>query len=91
MYIAHSVRSKFATWSEALIHAWKVIKLQWAMLVGVVKFSYHKVDGSVRQAVGTLDIDYKRLSDRPVKYNLFTYFDTEANDFRSARVENLIF
>lgn len=89
--IAWSVADKFDTFADALKYAWKVIKLGWAMLIGKVNFSYKKVDGSIRKAVGTLDVDYKRVSDKPSNFGLFTYFDVEADGWRSAKVENLIF
>ena len=40
--------------SEALKKAWLNIKLKAAMRQKIVKFYYQKVDGSIREAFGTL-------------------------------------
>lgn len=89
--IAWSVRNQFATFSEALVHAWKVVKLQFALCIGVVKFSYTKKDGSRREAIGTLDNVPAVKGERRTNHGVFTYFDIPAQDWRSAKVENLIF
>lgn len=94
--IAWSVRKHFATFAEALVHAWKVVKLQIGLCLGIVKFQYKKIDGSIRQAIGTLDeIPAEKRpaagTPRKVNFGLLTYFDIEAGDFRSAKIENLIF
>lgn len=89
--IAWSVADKFDTFSEALTYAWKVIKLQWSLLCGTISFSYKKVDGSIRKAVGTLDVSYERKTDKPSNKNVFTYWDIECGMFRGCKIENLIF
>lgn len=89
--IAWSVADKFATFSEALTYAWKVIKLQWSLLCGTVSFSYRKVDGSIRKAVGTLDVKYERKTDKPSNKGMFTYWDVEAENWRGCLIQNLIF
>lgn len=88
--IAWSVADKFNSFSEALTYAWRVIKLQIGLLCGVVSFKYKKVDGSIREAVGTLDVKYERKGGTSHK-GVFTYFDVEADSFRSCKLENLIF
>lgn len=88
---AWAMRNQFATFSEALVQAWKVIKLQWALCLGVVKFQYKKVDGSIRHAVGTRDNVPAIKGVRPTSHSVLVYFDIEAADWRSAKVENLIF
>ena len=90
--IAWAVRNQFATFSEALTHAWKVIKLQWALCTeAVVKFSYKKVDGTIRQALGSNETVPAVKGGKPTNYGVLTYFDLEAQAWRSARIENLIF
>jgi len=91
MLTAWSVADKFNSFADALVYAWRVIKLQIALLCGVVEFQYRKVDGSVRKAVGTLDISYERKSSQTSKRGAFTYWDIEAGGFRSCRIESLIF
>lgn len=91
--IAWSIVDQFNSFAEALVHAWKVIKLQYALTVNaLVGFTYKKVDGSIRKAIGTLkNIPSTTTNSRKVNYGVLTYFDCEQNAWRSAKVENLIF
>lgn len=90
--IAWAVRKQFSTFAEALTHAWKIIRLQLGLCLGVVTFSYKKVDGSTRVATGTLDsVPATKGVKRPTNYSLLTYFDLDVQEFRSAKIANLIF
>jgi len=91
--IAWAVRKQFTTFSEALTHAWKVIKLQYQLATrALVNFTYTNLDGSVREAVGTLvSVPAPKGGHRKVNYGLLTYFDLQQNDWRCAKVENLLF
>lgn len=95
--IAHAIirKAEATNFSEALKLAWKAIRIYTQMQIGKVEFSFKKLDGTVRRAVGTLcDIDYtpspnakKRM--KPDDDVMF-YFDLEKNNFRSFRVISLI-
>ena len=73
-----------------------------ALKAGKVKFSYKKVDGSTREAVGTLKPELmdgakateKKVEDgkkkRFVPPTILIYWDLEAKGFRSFRKENFI-
>lgn len=73
-----------------------------ALKAGKVKFSYKKVDGSTREAVGTLKADLmdgakatgKKVEDGKKKHfvppTVIVYWDLEAAGFRSFRKENFI-
>lgn len=66
-----------------------------AMCERVVEFYYKKKDGSRRQAFGTLQHDViiahvKSDSMREPNLDLVTYFDTEAQSFRSFKKVNFI-
>lgn len=89
--MAHAIKSNFESFADALRHAWKVIKLYIRMKKENVNFTFRKVDGSLRKAVGTLNVSYERKTDKPSPFNVFIYWDVEADGFRSAKVENLIF
>lgn len=91
--IAHSIRADFATFGEALRHAWCVVKLQVELCIrSAVSFTYLKVDGSIRKAVGTLDnVPTPKGGFRKNNYGLLAYFDRQQNDWRSCRIANLIF
>lgn len=91
--IAHAIKANFNSWSEALRHAWKVIKLKSKMKNGEVKFQFRKVDGSIREALGTLNITIEKGENNRSKtpnHGQIAYFDLQAGGFRSFKAENLI-
>ena len=82
------------TMSEALKTAWTNIKLRAAMKERIVKFYFQKVDGSVREAYGTLNeklmpaitgTDNRKKND-----TVQTYYDTERQEFRCFKKANLM-
>lgn len=80
--------------SEALKKAWQVFKLKVAMAVRIVKFYFQKVDGSIREAYGTLRSDLipevKGDDKRKKNDTVQVYFDTEKGEFRCFKVANLV-
>ena len=79
--------------SEALKKAWANFKLKLQMTKGVVKFYYQKVDGSIREAYGSLSdkiipatagTDNRKRND-----TVQTYFDTEKQEWRCFKKLNL--
>jgi len=62
------------------------------MLTGIVHFSFQKKDGSLREAYGTLQQDKITIPAGDSKPNeaIGTYFDLEANAWRSYTIANLI-
>ncbi|MCC8426946.1 SH3 beta-barrel fold-containing protein [Mucilaginibacter sp. UR6-11] len=91
--IAWSIVGQFGSFSEALAHAWKIAKLQFALCTqALVNFSYRKVDGSIREAVGSLqNPPMPKGGMRKVNHSILTYFDLQQQDWRCAKVLNLIF
>lgn len=64
---------------------------------GEVKFKYYKVNGDIRDAVGTLNPDIigkenMPNGDKEINYSDYNirYFDLEKKDWRSFKVSNLI-
>lgn len=95
--IAHAIirKAQATSFSEALKYAWKAIRIYTRMKVGKVEFSFRKLDGTIRRAVGTLcDIDYTPSpnSARRAKpeEDVMCFFDVEKQNFRSFRVTSLI-
>ena len=82
------------TMSEALKTAWTNIKLRVAMKERIVKFYFQKVDGTIREAYGTLKDsllpDSKGTDNRKKSDTVQTYFDTERGEFRCFKKANLI-
>ncbi len=79
--------------SEALTIAWRNIRLRAAMSGRIVRFYFRKVDGTIREAYGTLA---DRLtpatagtSTRRTNDTVQTYFDTERQEWRCFKKANL--
>lgn len=89
--IAWSIVGSFDSFGDALRHAWRIVKLQAKMAKGAVGFAYKKVDGSIRQAVGTF-VNAPEVKGTGPAHNAgqIIYFDVEANAWRSFKGENLI-
>lgn len=82
------------TMSEALKLAWQNIKLKAALTTGICKFYFQKVDGSIREAYGTLKAEllpgHTTESGRKVNPTIQTYFDTEKQEWRCFKKANLM-
>lgn len=83
------------TMAEALKAAWLNFKLKAAMAVRIVKFYFQKVDGSIREAYGTLRADLipqteASSSDRKKNDTVQAYYDTEKMSFRCFKLANLV-
>ena len=91
--IAWSIVDQFDSFAEALKHAWKVIRLQFELCTrALVEFKYKKVDGSIREAVGTLEtVPMPKGGYKKPNHSILTYFDLQVQEWRCAKVENLIF
>lgn len=80
--------------SEALKTAWANLKLKAEMKKRIVKFYFKKVDGSVREAYGTLNEKLMPAitgTDKRAKNDTVqTYFDTERGEFRCYKKANLM-
>ena len=81
------------TMSEALKVAWANMKLKAAMKQRIVKFYFTKVDGSVREAYGTLKenlIPTTSGDNRKKNDTVQVYFDTERQEYRCYKKANLL-
>ena len=79
--------------SEALKCAWANMKLKAAMKQRIVKFYFTKVDGSVREAYGTLKenlIPATSGESRKKNDTVQVYFDTERQEYRCYKKANLL-
>ena len=78
---------------EALVIAWRNAKLKLAMATRIVKFYFQKVDGTIREAYGTLSSRIAKTTgetDRKKNDTVQIYFDTEKQEWRSFKKANLI-
>lgn len=81
------------TMSEALKCAWTNMKLRAQMKTRIVKFYFQKVDGSVREAWGTLSekiVPATGEDTRKKNDTVQTYFDTDRGEWRCFKKANLI-
>ena len=81
------------TISEALRTAWLNAKVRKAMKTGIAKFYFSKVDGSLREAYGTLKetmLPPTLGTGRKANDTLQTYFDTEKQEYRCFKKANLV-
>ncbi|WP_418946346.1 SH3 beta-barrel fold-containing protein [Phocaeicola coprocola] len=81
------------TMSEALKCAWANMKLKAAMKQRIVKFYFKKVDGTIREAYGTLKenlIPATSGENRKKNDTIQVYFDTEKQEYRCFKKANLL-
>ena len=86
------VRKNGLTLSEALKRAWANAKLVAAMHSKICKFYFQKVDGSIREAYGTLMADRIPATQGKKKAadTCQVYYDTEKEEWRCYKKCNLI-
>lgn len=88
------VRRNGYTLSEALTAAWTNFKLKVRMHREIVRFYFRKVDGTIREAWGTLAQHIipatKGTDTRKPNPTIQTYFDTEKQEWRCYKTANLI-
>ena len=93
------LRGKPVTKGQALHYAWWFENFRNKLSNGIYRFSYFKKDGSIREAVGTLNpelipTDKMPVTDNPSpvtpNYSTFNYFDLSKNEWRSFRLDLFI-
>ena len=87
------VRKNGYAMSEALKIAWLNIKLKTQMTKRIVKFYFQKVDGSLREAFGTLAgnvVPETAGTGRKKNDTCQAYFDTEKGEWRCYKKANLM-
>lgn len=87
------IRQNGYTRSEALKTAWLLAKVQNRMRAGVVAFAYLKMDGTVREAHGTLSASVLPATTggrRREDPTLLTYFDTDKQSWRCFKKANIL-
>lgn len=79
--------------SQALKTAWANVKLHAALKKGIVKFYFTKVDGSLREAYGTLKeslLPETNGTGRKPSDTVQVYYDTEKQEYRCYKKANLV-
>lgn len=92
--LAHSFIRKYGvSLSEALTIAWRNAKLKNELHHKIAHFYFQKMDGTIREALGTLaedKIPATQGSDRKRNDTVQVYFDTEKEEWRCFKKINLI-
>lgn len=82
------------TMAEALHAAWLNFKLKVAMAVRIVKFYFQKIDGSIREAYGTLNANIVPATsgndNRRKNETVQVYWDNERESWRCFKKANLL-
>lgn len=88
------VKRNGMTLAEGLKKAWQVFKLKAAMAKGIVRFYFRKVDGTIREAYGTLKAELmpevKGEDNRRKNDTVQVYFDTEKQELRCFKLANIV-
>ena len=89
---AHQLKKSGLSFSEAQKKAWENYRLKSAMHRQPVLFTFRKVDGTERMALGSLETRYMETVKGTGKASatVTNYFDLERNSWRSFRIENLV-
>lgn len=94
--VAYAVlrKAQAASFSEALRIAWKAMKIYTSMLIGKVEFSFRKVNGDIRKAVGTLsNLNYEAKgagNNTDKNADVICFWDCDKNAFRSFKAATLM-
>ena len=92
------LRGAEASMSRSLKYAWWFENFRKQLATGAFRFSYFKKDGSIREAVGTLDFGLiptehlpKGTADSETsEVSTFAYYDLEKGSWRSFCLDNFI-
>ena len=88
------VKRNGASMKQALIIAWRNAKLKIEMAVRIVKFFFQKIDGTTREAFGTLNSRHIAADDvnagRKKNDTVQVYWDSEKQAWRSFKIFNLL-
>lgn len=87
------VKKNGMSMSTALRTAWLNAKLKVKMYGGIAKFYFQKVDGSIREAYGTLKAELlpeHQDCGRKKNDTVQTYFDTEKSEWRCFKKANVV-
>ena len=85
------------SWSNALKHAWYLMRLKNALRTGILTFSFYKKDGTIREAKGTThhllvpqDKRPKGIFEPGHTIATISFFDLDKQEWRSFNIENFI-
>ena len=78
-------------WSDIVSYGWYFVKFRGWLSNHVVKFSYFKQDGSIREAMGTTNLFFVPSNGTAIEqYNTIPYFDLDKKEWRCFKIVNFI-
>ena len=88
--MAWELLDNFTSFAQSLRQAWKILKLRSKMLIGNVAFKFRKVNGEIREAVGTLNFTYEsKGSGKSSPSDSMVYME-EGKGIRSFKLVNIL-
>lgn len=75
-------------WRVCMIKAWQLYRLAKKMRRGIVTFYYEKANGTLQNLPANATLGGKKMT-KP-SYKTMAYFDTDKQQFRCFKIENLI-
>lgn len=90
MKSAWAIRQQIATFADALRQAWTAHKLRARMKTRNVVFKFRKLDGSIRESVGTINVSYESKGSGKVNYGVVNFYDCTVNGWRYFKIEGLL-
>ena len=88
--MAWELLDNFTSFAQSLRQAWKILKLKAKMLVGKVAFKYRKVNGEIREAVGTLNFTYESKGTGKSSPSDSMVYMEEGKGIRSCKLVNIL-
>ena len=101
LFMAHYLKKydpRITTWQGAVNNGWYFVRFCKALNNGVIRFSFWKKDGSIREAVGTTNLMLIPLDKLPMNtavdhaqnYQTICFFDLEKSEWRSFNIASFI-
>ena len=89
---------RITTWQGAVMNGWYFVRFCKALNNGVIRFSFWKKDGSIREAIGTTDLLVIPKDKRPEgvankytpNFSAICFFDLEKSEWRSFNIASFI-
>ena len=88
--MAWELLDNFTSFSESLKQAWKILRLRAKMLIGNVAFKFRKVNGEIREAVGTLNFTYEAKGTGKSSPSDSMVYMEEGKGIRSCKLVNIL-
>lgn len=88
--MAWELLDNFTSFAQSLKQAWKILKLRAKMLIGNVAFKFRKVNGEIREAVGTLNFTYESKGTGKSSPSDSMVYMEDGKGIRSCKLVNIL-